>query len=139
MNSKFLEDPDWHAFLYVADELTDEQRNEFEQLLLDDQSLREAVARSVALTSCLASQTPNEPSPQPTNWVRTAFVAAITVAVCLALMFLIRSLEPSRRPVAQQPGPQQCLSYRIHPITPLPLPFCSPVQHRQHKQMFPLV
>jgi hypothetical protein len=39
----------WKAFLYVSGELADDEALDFEQLLLDDQSAREAVASAVEL------------------------------------------------------------------------------------------
>jgi hypothetical protein len=123
MNSKYLADPDWYAFLYVAGEMTGEQREAFERLMLDAPSddrspsddrareaqlLREAVARSVELTGCVAHCIGEESSDRlvsrRTAWRRGTPLLTIGVAVCLAVMFLVRILGPSPSSVARRPG-----------------------------------
>lgn len=44
---------EWSAFLYIADELPDEERDEFERQLLEDQGSREAVAGSVEVAQAI--------------------------------------------------------------------------------------
>lgn len=49
------EELDWLAFRYIAGELSEPEAAEFEERLAVDQAAREAVARSVELTSTLAA------------------------------------------------------------------------------------
>jgi hypothetical protein len=52
----------WNAFRYVADEMSDAEQVDFERLLADDQSAREAVVRAVQLTQAVASLSAEVPS-----------------------------------------------------------------------------
>lgn len=49
MKQEFLDDLDWLAFCYVADELESSERDEFEKRLAEDQQAREAVEKAVSL------------------------------------------------------------------------------------------
>ena len=50
----------WHAFRYIADELSADETEQFEARLADDQVAREAVARAVELSQAIATL-PTEP------------------------------------------------------------------------------
>ncbi len=55
MNDEQIEQLDWQAFLYIAGELSDGERAEFEARLGDDPQACEAVARQVEWTSAAAA------------------------------------------------------------------------------------
>ena len=46
---------EWSAFCYVAGEMTESEREQFEQLLASDQSARELLAQAVELTQAMAA------------------------------------------------------------------------------------
>lgn len=55
MNIDELNELDWLAFQYIADELDESKRAAFEEQLAEDQRAREAVARSVELTQAMST------------------------------------------------------------------------------------
>lgn len=84
------EELDWLAFRYVANELSEGEAAEFERRLADDQSAREAVARSVQLTHAVVSLAEpavtagsRRPSGRQQVWAWIGLGAA-AAAVCLA-------------------------------------------------------
>ncbi len=90
MKTKFHDDLDWFAFLYVSNELNDQERQQFEELLSDDQAAREAVARSVELTTTVAAayRVSVAVGSSP-HWLRNAGLIALGAAACLFLVFLV--------------------------------------------------
>ena len=87
------ETPDllWNAFRYVADEMSADEQDDFEQQLADDQSAREAVVRAVQLTQAVASlpvEVPNSPiqtggKSTPSRRFVGVWSVPIGIAVCL--------------------------------------------------------
>jgi hypothetical protein len=101
MKKELHQDLDWYAFLYVANEMTPEQNEAFEALLDEDQTAREAVARSVELSTTLAAS--YSPLAQPASsagWTRSLAMAALGAAACLLLVFLVDQFRPASPPVA---------------------------------------
>jgi anti-sigma factor RsiW len=107
------DDLNWTAFRYVAGELDDVAAQAFESRLESDQEAREAVARVVALTRCVArvgseerrrsaelsSVAPARPTPLGPPARRSGLMTLIVTAALLVLVAQI--VRP--RPVA--PGP----------------------------------
>jgi hypothetical protein len=83
---------DWLAFCFVAGEMDDRQRAEFEHRLADDQGAREAVARAVELCQAAAvvdAQEHQRPMPQITvgtaSWPRSLAWLSIGASAALVL------------------------------------------------------
>ena len=100
-------DLDWLAFRYISGEMAVSEADQFESLLADDQTARDAVVRAVELSQAvLASQsTPQNESigllsavsqgwMQQVTWISTSVAALLLVA--LALNF-------GQRPTPHQP------------------------------------
>ena len=107
---------DWLAFCYVADELEPEQRDSFEQRLLDDQQAREAVAEAVWQAQCLNTaiaagqrsrsvSLPSQRHLKTNRWLAPVSSLA-TVAAVLAIVFLSN----------RQPDPPQLSSDELAEI-----------------------
>jgi hypothetical protein len=101
MNPQDLSDLDWRAFLYVAGELDDAQRDAFEEELAVDQSAREAVARAVELSQMMSAAHELERIVQRSSplgvpsarrghsaWLRPVAYMSAGAAACLALVAL---------------------------------------------------
>jgi len=90
--SKPVDDIDWLAFRYVANEMSNDEYEQFEERLFDDQTAREAVATAVELTQTIASIETVEQSVQVAaresngkrRWQRATWIAA-AIAGCLAI------------------------------------------------------
>lgn len=84
---------DWLAFRYVANEMSHDERQRFEERLSDDQAAREAVASAVELTQTIASIETVEHAVelsarnvfQNRRWQRATWTAA-AMAGCLAVV-----------------------------------------------------
>lgn len=98
MNSEQHNDLDWLAFQYLADELAVADREAFEVRLADDQSAREALARSVDFAQTLVvAESAEKPMlanrdviDRLSRWKRLAWFSA-TLASCLALVFIYQA------------------------------------------------
>jgi hypothetical protein len=98
MTTEERNDLDWLAFRYIADELADAERAEFEQQLVDSQPAREAVAGAVELTEAIAVAGAVEElvvasatvagRAQRTGWLRRVAWVATGAVACLALVFV---------------------------------------------------
>jgi ferric-dicitrate binding protein FerR (iron transport regulator) len=76
---------DWLAFQYIANELDDTARNDFESRLLDDQAAREAVARAVLLSQAVADfKAPVALRPRKARLSQSR-AAALAVSLCLLI------------------------------------------------------
>lgn len=84
---------DWLAFRYVANEMSNNEREQFEERLFDDQAAREAVASAVELTQTIAGIETVEHSVRVATresngkrpWQRATWIAA-AIAGCLAIV-----------------------------------------------------
>ena len=95
MESEMNQDLSWLAFRYVADEMSAEERQAFEQRLVEDQEAREEVARAVELAQAVAfvhadvipiQTTHHSPlTTHPRRWVRPAWWAA-AAAIMLGIL-----------------------------------------------------
>lgn len=94
------DDLDWLAFRYVAAELSDAERIQFERLLDDDGVACEAVARAVALTQAIAAtktttqavlvrgqSRSRRPAFRRTSW------QALTLAACLLIALAVTAFQ----------------------------------------------
>ncbi len=79
----------WLAFCYVANELDDAARTEFELRLAESQAAREAVAQAVELVAAaqLAGACPAAPAATHWNQVAVRCIAAVAAAVVLFITF----------------------------------------------------
>ncbi|HWA98960.1 MAG TPA: hypothetical protein VG713_10730 [Pirellulales bacterium] len=101
----------WQAFRFTADEMPTDEVREFERLLAEDQSAREAVARVVELSAAVAAvgepvfarqspaaavvRVPSSVWMQPIGWL------ALGVAACLAVML---TLDQFRAALSEPPA-----------------------------------
>ena len=86
----------WLAFRYIADELSAEQRDTFEQRLAVDQQAREEVARAVEMTqavACVHAQAPAV-SLRPRRWLRPVTWTVAAAAVLLIAVFIVPHVLP---------------------------------------------
>ena len=114
MKAKPNEDLDWLAYRYVNDELGEEQRESFEQRLLEDQEAREMVASAVELSHAMhAAVHSNSVAPaSAVVWQRVAAAALTVAAAAVALVVLqwgpwqnIAPRQPSLASAPQVPAP----------------------------------
>ncbi|MCO6459120.1 MAG: hypothetical protein J5I93_27745 [Pirellulaceae bacterium] len=110
----------WRAWQYIADELDDAQREEFERLLGESQAAREAVAEAVELRQLLVaagseqvqpvsrSELPDHRSRRPwaprTLWLVTGAAAGLLVATGLRPMLPRPPAPTPPRTLAATPG-----------------------------------
>jgi hypothetical protein len=110
-------DLQWLAFCYIADELSADEAEVFEERLAADQEAREAVARAVELSQAVAAL-PREtvcPSPAASPWRRRlAWMTVGATAACLAFaVWLLNSHltgpgpAPHDVPLANGPGVEE--------------------------------
>jgi hypothetical protein len=83
---------DWLAFRYIANELDESERVEFEEQLATDQHARETVARMVQMSASISTCCSDKPRAASTSsqaaWSRSA-VRWSTVGVGLSLVLLV--------------------------------------------------
>lgn len=85
-------DDDWQAFLYLAGEMSAEESAAFELRLAQDQSAREALARSVQFTGAVASacrpvSVAVSAAMSQRSWGRVVAVCAAAALVLVAVSF----------------------------------------------------
>lgn len=102
----------WTAYRYSAGELSEADSTEFETLLADDQTAREALAMAVGLAETIraAEQMPAarpatslSPTSMPASvsraaWQRTAGWVAVAAAASVALLFAWQGLQHEGNP-----------------------------------------
>lgn len=103
-------DFDWLAFQYLANELSDADRDAFEELLGESQDAREALARSVELTQAVADLEPIEvelatASAKQNLW-RTATWISAAIASLLAIVVVYQQFVMDTDPVAEESADQ---------------------------------
>lgn len=107
-------DLDWVAFRFGANELSESERDEFEEQLATDQNAREAVARMVAQTTAVARAIDREGALPTTAaidreaWApRTIRWSVVGLGSCLALLvaILASSHHGSSRPEVVDSSP----------------------------------
>jgi hypothetical protein len=80
----------WQAFLYVADEMSDDERMAFEEQLFESQEAREAVSQAVELSQAVQAATPVAAPVVHAGaervWTRRLAWMAVGAAACLALV-----------------------------------------------------
>jgi hypothetical protein len=89
----------WKAFLYIAGELPSDEASDFERLLLEDQSAREAVAAAVEIVQVVGVLGPEVASRRlltKRSHGRRVMVWAVSIALAAAL--LAAALIPTFRP-----------------------------------------
>lgn len=127
MSVSELHQIDWHAFCYVANELSAEERLAFEESLAIDQVAREALARAVELTRAVAAAGPHDfPSHDfaasgaaetsvvvkaSGNWTRRVSWMAIGAAASLLAAVLVSSFG-DRQPASAWLNPDSVQSNR---------------------------
>ena len=94
------DDLQWLAFQYIADELSDEERNAFEARLANDQEVREAVARAVELSTAIRLSAPVARLRESRKPGWAAWLAGGVVSACLALtaLFTAKYFFPAAEP-----------------------------------------
>lgn len=97
-SGKALSDMEWQALCYVFDELSDAQREAFEQEMADSQAAREALAAAVELQQLVAQaeacRTITRVPATRLAWQTTVKRATIALAAGLLLALLLRFSEP---------------------------------------------
>lgn len=95
LNANQTSDLEWLAFQYVANELSEQECLQFEALLAEKQSAREALAHATQLVAGLKSITPQsvaqetvaaDQQPVATSTTRWAFWGLLTTAAAVALL-----------------------------------------------------
>lgn len=81
-------DLDWLAFRYIANEMSDGERDAFESRLVNEQDAREAVAAAVDLsqTVLLVEELPRPTVHAPRPWRLAAAWMSLGACVCLAVI-----------------------------------------------------
>jgi hypothetical protein len=88
----------WKAFLYIAGELSQDEASDFERLLLEDQSAREAVAAAVELVQVVGVVGPGIPStPNLTRRSQRRRVMTWAISGLAAAALILAVLIPSSR------------------------------------------
>lgn len=117
-----VDDLSWQASLYVLGELTPDEIVDFEERLLTDQAVREAVAQAAKMTeglwlaSAMESMTTTEPPAQAAQhahkerslsrrliWLASTAVAAV-LAFCVGWWFANPEATPPAGPIAHSPA-----------------------------------
>ena len=95
LNANQTSDLEWLAFQYVANELSEQECLQFEALLAEKQSAREALAHATQLVAGLKSITPQsvaqetvaaDQQPVATSTTRWAFWGLLTTAAAVVLL-----------------------------------------------------
>lgn len=96
----------WEAFRYVAGEMDSQEQQQFEDRLLSDQSLREALAHAVELTEAVAlvacELQPLEvarPNRRRRNWAKVAIASALAASVAIVAASWFRHHQQQPEPV----------------------------------------
>lgn len=106
---------DWQVFRYVAGEMSELEQREFEDLLFEDQTLREAVAEMVCLTrsvslSLAVPEPVARPAVAPARARRRQLVWGSLTVAALAVAFYIgwtaRPLSPPSEIAQPDPAPE---------------------------------
>jgi anti-sigma factor RsiW len=108
MTDENIEQLDWLAFLYIAGELSEAERAEFELRLADDPRACEAVARQVELTGAVAAAFDPVISPPVATHTKASrggllWRMSIGVAACVAVAAFVYFLNGKAGPNSDDP------------------------------------
>lgn len=107
---------DWLAFRYIANEMSDDERDAFESRLADEQAAREAVAAAVELsqTVLLVEEMPQPSVVSPRPWRIAAAWMSLGACVCLTVIiggqYLAANFSGNRTEPAAVEGPAELAS-----------------------------
>lgn len=97
----------FQAFRYISEEMTSDEREQFEELLAASQEAREEVAVAVELSQAVALAQSHHELARPTAWAtwsnRVRWMLVGTAA-CLAVVGMSKLLEPSGESIAERPS-----------------------------------